>query len=133
MKMQSVDELIGEYAVTEAAAQDVLSDKQQIVELDGKRNKGREALRQLKNSHSGAKPGEVKSWVCFGNTFMKMDTAACVEMLETDQKTIDSEINSLRDGLKPKVSRLHQLEGRAQVKGFDLKGMNTEELRTISK
>ena len=26
---------------------------------------------------------EVKSWVCFGNTFMKMDTAACVEMLET--------------------------------------------------
>ena len=72
----------------------------------------------------------------------------------SDQKTIDGEISSLRDGLKPKVSRLHQLEGlsaaedarlcmyqcvcvfapgRAQVKGFDLKGMNTEELRTISK
>ena len=30
MKMQSVDELIGEYAVIEAAAQDVLSDKQQV-------------------------------------------------------------------------------------------------------
>ena len=29
------------------------------MELDGKRNKGREALRQLKKSHSGAKPGGV--------------------------------------------------------------------------
>ena len=28
-----------------------------------------------------------------------------------DQKTLESEIGSLRDGLKPKVSQLHKMEG----------------------
>ena len=25
---------------------------------------------------------ETQSWVCFGNTFIKMDTASCISMLE---------------------------------------------------
>jgi len=100
----------------------------QVVELDSKRNKGREALRQLRNHYPNVKTGESQLWVCFGNTFLKMDAAACKTMLKEDLETLDAEIDKLHNGLKPKVAQLHKMEGRAEVKGFQLKGMKIDEL-----
>lgn len=69
----------------------------QITVLDQKRNSAREALRQLKKLQSNPNtkreqnfivfinhitPLGTKSWVCFGNTFIKMDSSCCVKTLE---------------------------------------------------
>ncbi|XP_072051875.1 p53 and DNA damage-regulated protein 1-like [Amphiura filiformis] len=105
----------------EELAETVLSDKQQIVALDRKRTKGLEALRALSN----------KAWVCFGNTFIKMPQSKAQGLLKEDQKNLDEEIDKLRNDLKPKVSKLRDMEGSKEVKGFDLKALSKDELQAV--
>ena len=57
----------------ELLAEDVLADKQQIVDLDKKRNFNREALAAL-HKKTLAPPHSVnKVWVNFGGVFVKME------------------------------------------------------------
>ncbi|KAL5463401.1 hypothetical protein EMCRGX_G032294 [Ephydatia muelleri] len=128
--MERVEELIKTYAAIDAEAEDILSDRQEIVELNDKRNKTREALRQLKQISSSKQ--KQQSWVCFANTFLKVDTQACMDMLEQDIQEMDAEIKSLQDGLKSKVAGLQKMEGHVQSKGFQLKGIRLEELWEIA-
>lgn len=95
------------YARIDAVASEILSDKQQITELDAKRNQNREAIRQLKSSAV-----DKKSWMCFDNTFLQLGSGKCLKMLEEDQKMLDLEVNKLREGLKGKVTILHEMEGQ---------------------
>lgn len=131
MQQNVTEELVEEYAKIDIIAEEILTEKHQIVDLDAKRNKCREAARSLRKQHPNVHKNKSKSWVCFGNTFIKIDTSECISMLESDQKTLDKEIDDLRDGLKPKVAKLHKMEGRAQVKGFELKGMRVEEVLNL--
>ena len=80
-----------------------------------------------------------KPWVCFGNMFIKLPSSNVQAMLQQgkqihqevfspkkrtlnltyffpllfyeDQKNLEEEISRLRKDLKPKVSKLHELEG----------------------
>eukprot|EP00064_Thunnus_orientalis_P000906 superscaffoldBa00000053_g907 len=90
----------------EEAAEDVLTSKQQIVDLDSKRNRNREALNALKNELSDSE--KVK--VCFGNMFIKFPKSKTREMIQKDQEQLDKEINDLRKGLKAKVNRLNEMQ-----------------------
>ncbi|KAF5906134.1 p53 and DNA damage-regulated protein 1, partial [Clarias magur] len=98
----------------EVAAEDVLSDKQQIVELDARRNRNREATNALKTSSDDEAPsfifvtGKVK--VCFGNMFIKFPKENTKSMIQKDQEQLEQEINDLRKGLKAKVNRLNDLQ-----------------------
>lgn len=124
-----------------------------MVDLDHRRNKTREALNYLKSmkAENGTFKGtylryfftvhynggsipttaaitENKTWMCMGNTFLKVDTAICDKMLRRgllknitmlclkpcfpiDKDTLDAEVTRLREELKPKVSELHKMEG----------------------
>lgn len=115
------------YARIDAVASEILSDKQQITELDAKRNQNREAIRQLKSSAV-----DKKSWMCFDNTFLQLGSGKCLKMLEEDQKMLDLEVNKLREGLKGKVTILHEMEGSKAMKGFNLKGMARSELWEVT-
>ncbi|KAJ7337047.1 p53 and DNA damage-regulated protein 1 [Desmophyllum pertusum] len=120
------------FAELEELAQEIMEDKQQIVELDKKRNTNREALRALKREdRSGAikEPSSTKSWVCFGNMFIKLPSTNVQAMLQQDQRNLDEEISRLRKDLKPKVSKLHELEGLPEVKGFDLTALTQDDFR----
>ncbi|XP_069031581.1 p53 and DNA damage-regulated protein 1 isoform X2 [Embiotoca jacksoni] len=90
----------------EEAAEDVLTTKQQIVDLDTKRNKNREALNALKHEMSDSE--KVK--VCFGNMFIKFPNSKTREMIQKDQEQLDKEINDLRKGLKAKVNGLNEIQ-----------------------
>ncbi|XP_030831883.1 p53 and DNA damage-regulated protein 1 [Strongylocentrotus purpuratus] len=119
----------------EALAEEILTEKQQIVDLDRKRNQSREAVRALKNqtefpSNQKSKK-EVKTWVGFGNTFIKLPAKNVKTMLTEDQKKLDEEINELRNGLKPKVAKLREMEGQEEKKGFDLKAMSRDEMKAV--
>jgi len=102
----------------EELAEEILVDRAQIVDYDRKRNNNREALTAIKKEPAN------KHWFCIGNSFIKISHEHSKSILQNDQNFMDKEISMLQDGLKPKVCKLHELEGRSDVKGFNLKGAN---------
>ncbi|CAN7993617.1 unnamed protein product [Ixodes pacificus] len=64
-------------AEIEATAETILADKEQLVELDRRRQKNREAIRCLQNPMDDSR----RPWVCIGNMFMKIPKARTKELL----------------------------------------------------
>lgn len=115
----------------EGMAEDILTDREQIVNLDRKRNKNRESLRTIKKEIREAKY-DTKSWVCFGNMFIKMDKKTVEKLISKDQETINEEVNNLRNGLKDKVSKLRDLEGKPELRGFHLQPLTQSEMAAVN-
>ncbi|XP_037074308.1 p53 and DNA damage-regulated protein 1-like [Pollicipes pollicipes] len=113
----------------EAAAEDVLTDKQQVVDLSRKQSGLREATRALSSDLKAR--GEYRTWIAAGNTFIKLPASKVKSLMEDDQLELDKEITALRDGLRSKVNRLNDLEGRPEVTGFGLKALSREEASAI--
>nr|XP_045011603.1 p53 and DNA damage-regulated protein 1 isoform X2 [Jaculus jaculus] len=110
----------------EELAEQVLSDKRQIVDLDTKRNQNREGLRALQKDLS---PSDVM--VCFGSMFIRIPHHQTKEMIEKDQDHLDKEIEKLRNQLKVKVNRLFEAQGKPELKGFNLNPLNQDELKAL--
>ncbi|KAM9361978.1 p53 and DNA damage-regulated protein 1 [Symphorus nematophorus] len=127
--MDAVSQRVLEYLTeVEEAAEDVLTTKQQIVDLDTKRNRNREALNALKNEMSDSE--KVK--VCFGNMFIKFPKSKTTEMIQKDQEQLDKEINDLRKGLKAKVNRLNEMQGKPELRGYNLSPLSSDEVKAIN-
>ncbi|KAJ6655872.1 hypothetical protein lerEdw1_004642 [Lerista edwardsae] len=121
--------VLGYLAEVEALAEEVMGSRQQIVDLDHKRNQNREALRAL-----GKEPGaSEKVMVCFGSMFVQLPKTKTKDMLQRDQDLLDEEIARLREELKVKVSRLLEAQGKPELKGYNLKPLGTEEMWFIKK
>ncbi|ESO84782.1 hypothetical protein LOTGIDRAFT_196436 [Lottia gigantea] len=125
---KETDRLIDHLSVIEEAAEDILSDKQQIIEFDLRRNKTREALRSLQKSNK-----EKKSWICIGGMFIKMPKKTAVKMLEKDYDELEKEINETRTKLKPKVNKLRDLQNEDDIKGFGLEPLSQSEVRAVER
>ncbi|XP_070759088.1 p53 and DNA damage-regulated protein 1 [Enoplosus armatus] len=127
--MDAVSQRVLDYLTeVEEAAEDVLTAKQQIVELDTKRNGNREALNALKQEMLDIE--KVK--VCFGNMFIKFPKLKTREMIQKDQEQLDKEINDLRKGLKAKVNRLNEMQGKPELRGYNLSPLSTDEIKAIN-
>ncbi|XP_078507895.1 p53 and DNA damage-regulated protein 1 [Lissotriton helveticus] len=113
----------------EERAEEVLADKQQIVDLDIKRNQNREALRALQRDLGSSE----KVMVCFGDMFIKFPKTKTTEMIQKDQQRLDEEINKLRSELKVKVNKLYEAQGKPELKGFSLNAMSKEEMKALNK
>ncbi|XP_043216264.1 p53 and DNA damage-regulated protein 1-like [Amphibalanus amphitrite] len=124
-----LQKVVGELEAVEAAAEDVLTDKQQIVDLSRKQSGLREASRAVSSLIKSR--GECKTWVAAGNTFIKLPASKVKSLLEDDQLELDKEITGLRDGLRGKVNRLNDLEGRPDVVGFGLKPLSRAETAAV--
>ena len=111
----------------ESAAEEVLSDRQEIVELDKKRQDTRMAARIVKTN----KNKDKKQWVCIGKMFMKLPTPHTAELLDRDYKNLDTEINTLRDGLKVKMDKLRDLENKPALQGFHLNSLSRQEFASF--
>ncbi|XP_076027500.1 p53 and DNA damage-regulated protein 1 [Genypterus blacodes] len=117
-----------EYLTTvEEAAEDVLTTKQQIVDLDAKRNSNREALSALRQDMADSE--KVK--VCFGNMFIKFPKTQTVALVQRDQEQLDKEINDLRKVLKAKVNHLNEIQGKPELRGYSLSPLSSEEIRAV--
>ena len=115
------------------AAEEVLASKQEIIDLDRKRNSNREAIRALeKEAKSHYKGCDSKSWLAMGNSFFRLPNRNAVDMLKTDQKKLDISVNTLRSGLKDKVNTLRDKEGKEELKGFGLVALSKDELSSIN-
>ncbi|CAJ1051875.1 p53 and DNA damage-regulated protein 1 [Xyrichtys novacula] len=113
----------------EEAAEDVLTTKQQIVDLDLKRNRNREALNALKTEMSNTE--NVK--VCFGNIFIRFPNVKTREMIQRDQEQLDKEINDLRTGLRAKVNHLNEIQGKPELRGYNLSPLSSDELKSVNR
>lgn len=111
----------------EVAAEDLLTDKQKVVDLDRKRQKTREALRVLSKDKTSK-----KHWVCIGNMFMKLPAPQTKKILEQDFDNLDDEINDTRHKMKEKLAKLRDVEKKEGLKGFDLQPLSAQELSAIN-
>ncbi|XP_072308936.1 p53 and DNA damage-regulated protein 1 [Eucyclogobius newberryi] len=128
MAMDTDSQRVLEYLTqVEEAAEDVIATKQQIVDLDLKRNRNREALNALRHDL----PNSDKVKVCFGNIFIKFPAKKTTEMIQRDQEQLDKEINDLRKELKVKVNQLNNIQGKPELKGFSLTSLSPEELKAV--
>lgn len=128
-------------------ADQILQNKQEMVELDKRRQSNREAKCSLEKST------DKKAWVTVGPILVKMTKERGEKLLEkgmrhlvkcevsapklwivsiADQQTIDIEINKLRSEQKILVGKLRDLEYQSPLKGFDLKPLDRKEAAALS-
>ncbi|KAF9382278.1 p53 and DNA damage-regulated protein 1 [Podila verticillata] len=114
-------EFVSNLQQRELIAEDILTNKNLIVDYDRKRNSNREALSKLKKDLSE----EKKVWVNLGDMFIKMPKENVETMIKKDQDTLDSEINDIRQTMKEKVVELEKLEGGdgSKSRAFQLNAM----------
>ncbi|NP_001290685.1 p53 and DNA damage-regulated protein 1 [Esox lucius] len=125
MEAQRILEYLTE---VEEAAEGILANKQQIVDLDKKRNMNREALNALKHELVS----EEKVQVCFGNMFIKFPKAKTKEMIQQDQEQLDEEIHKLRNVMKDQLNHLNNLQGKPELTGYNLSPLSSDEVKAIN-
>lgn len=121
--MQKTLEYIAE---VEIAAEDVLADRRQIVDLDAHRQNTRQAIRELHKDKTCD-----KAWLCFGNTFIRMPKASAKHLLEKDFNSLDLKISETHSELKQKVNKLRNLEHKDELHGFSLNPLSREEMAAV--
>ena len=106
-------ELVARLTKVERLGEEVLTERQQMVELDRRRNLNREALaslRRAERAHGAAEAAAQKHWLCLGDVFLKQTHGGARHMLEEDQKRIERELDNLRTSVKQKSSALCTLD-----------------------
>ncbi|XP_043282993.1 p53 and DNA damage-regulated protein 1 [Venturia canescens] len=110
----------------ESKAAEILTDKQEVIDLDKRRNDDRVGMRALQKEHHD------KTWITVGPILLKMDTKKAEELLVKDQKECDIAVNKIRSDLKVKVNELRDLEHNPPVPGLMLKPMSYKEMSAIN-
>ncbi|KAL5019413.1 hypothetical protein ScPMuIL_005135 [Solemya velum] len=113
-------------AQVEEVAEDILADKQNLIDLDKKRQKTREAIRKLRNEQESK-----KTWICFGNMFLKLPHKQASTIIEKDFEKIDNEMTDIRIRLKSKVSKLRDMEHKNDIGRFNLSPLSRQEMKSI--
>ncbi|RVE42612.1 hypothetical protein evm_012732 [Chilo suppressalis] len=126
IKMKEQQRLLAYLVSVEKLAEEILSDRHEIIMLDKRRNQNREALRELTKSQQG------KCWVTVGSVLIKNNLETTKSMLEADQKQLHVDINNLRSNLKVKVNNLRDLEMQPPVPGLMLVPMTPRETEGLS-
>ncbi|XP_061719205.1 p53 and DNA damage-regulated protein 1 [Cydia pomonella] len=124
--MNDQDKLFKYLESVEKLAEEILSDRREIVLLDKRRNQNREALREL------SKSSQNKHWITVGSVLIKYNDKTTKELLEADQKQLNIDINKLRSELKVKVNNLRDLEMQPAVPGLMLVPMSQKETAAMS-
>ena len=131
--MEKQDDVLLLLTDLERSAESILAKKQEIVDLDRKRNSNREAIRSLeKSAKNHYKGDDSRCWLAMGNSFFRLPNKNAVNMLKKDQQQLDVSVNKLRSDLKDEVNDLRAREGREEMKGFGLKSLSSDELSAVN-
>ncbi|KAL0113493.1 hypothetical protein PUN28_012563 [Cardiocondyla obscurior] len=117
--------LLKHLETVENKAGEILTDREEIVALDKRRNDDRVGMRALQ------KQGQTKTWITVGPLLLKMPSKTAEELLEKDQRECNTAINKLRSELKIKVNELRDLELTPPVPGLMLEPMSQNEMNAI--
>ncbi|KAK2153204.1 hypothetical protein LSH36_304g02053 [Paralvinella palmiformis] len=130
---QPPEKVIETITAIEEMAEDVLADRRQMIELDRKRQKMREAAsfnfsfsRSLRKDKT-----KQKKWVCFGNMFVKLSKQQTVCLVDKEFDSLDEEICNIRTGIRAKVNKLRDSESKEEIRGFHLQALTKDELESL--
>ncbi|XP_016297528.1 p53 and DNA damage-regulated protein 1-like [Sinocyclocheilus anshuiensis] len=70
--------------------------------------------------------------VCFGNMFIKFPQESTRSMILKDHEQLDKEITDLRKRLKTKINRLNDLQGKPELRGYNLSPLSSDEIKAIN-
>ncbi|KAJ1967206.1 hypothetical protein IWQ62_002000 [Dispira parvispora] len=127
-------DFIDEQAQKEVLGENILTDRQLIIDYDRRRNGNREALRALKNTT------DTKSWVSLGDMFIRLpNTSATTMVKEVDNERLVQEVEEVRERILRNTQKLEEMEGSETqhhkegtfLKSFDLKPITAAELYNI--
>lgn len=113
---------------TERVADRILAYKQELVELDKRRQDTREALRLIEKHIPET---QQRVWITIGSMLMKRDRHTAVELLRKDQQTTEAEIERIRMEQKLLVAKQRDLEHDQPLRGFNLKPLSNAEIAGI--
>ncbi|XP_026673805.1 p53 and DNA damage-regulated protein 1 [Ceratina calcarata] len=125
MKIEQQESLKHIQQVEEKAGE-ILTDRQEIIALDKRRNEDRVGMRALQKENC------KKTWITVGPLLIKMPSTTAEELLVKDQKECDIEINKIRSNLKIKVNELRDLELNPPVSGLMLQPLTHKEMTAIN-
>ncbi|KAK2579044.1 hypothetical protein KPH14_002837 [Odynerus spinipes] len=120
--MKEQQQLLGHLEQVEEKAGEILTDRQEIVALDKRRNDDRVGMRALQKAKCD------NAWITIGPMLLKMPSKTAEELLVKDQRACDIEVNKLRSDLKIKVNELRDLELNPPVPGLMLTPMSHKEM-----
>ncbi|RWS07010.1 p53 and DNA damage-regulated protein 1-like protein [Dinothrombium tinctorium] len=63
--------------------------------------------------------------------FIKTQKETAKKIINEDQQDLNKRIDELRNGLNEKVNALRKLEGKSDLKGFDLKSLSRNEIEAL--
>lgn len=115
----------------ELTADDVIDTKQQIVHLDARRHKTREAGSRLREQRERDPRSRKTHWVCVGDMFIRLTANETKNLIQEDQYQTESGLEKLREQLKEKVAKLRELEGKPELTSFNLKPLSKEEISSL--
>eukprot|EP00035_Acanthoeca_spectabilis_P003944 m.97004 g.97004 ORF g.97004 m.97004 type:complete len:127 (+) comp12383_c0_seq2:7252-7632(+) len=118
------ERVVTELAQHEKLAEEILTERYQVVQLDARRNENRVALGQLRR-HALANTSRV--WMNLGETFLLMPRSEAERVIENDQVELTTAIDQARASSQEKSQRLQQYEGKPMSGGWGLKGMTRKE------
>lgn len=126
-----MDELTNLLTKIELTADEILDTRLQVVNLDAKRHKTREALSSLKEQYNKDPKSTKKNYVCIGDMFIRLNYNSTRNLITDEQYHIDQGIERLREELSDKVNKLRELEGKPELTGFNLKPLNKKEILAL--
>ncbi|CAF1437388.1 unnamed protein product [Rotaria sordida] len=107
----------------ESLAENVLAERREIIELNKRRDKLREASRAIHKQ-----PTNIKmTWMCLNNNFLAIPTKDCKRLIDRDFDQMNLEINQAEKKLKENIKILYDAEKKPEIRGFHLKSLSREE------
>ncbi|KAH0541202.1 p53 and DNA damage-regulated protein 1 [Cotesia glomerata] len=125
--MKEQKQMLDHLEEVEKKAGEILTDRQEIVSLDKRRNDDRVGMRELQ------KQNIEKCWITLGPILIKIPSKKAQQLLVKDQNECDVAINKLRSDLRVKVNELRDLEHATPVPGLMLKPLSHGEMSAINK
>ncbi|VBB27083.1 unnamed protein product [Acanthocheilonema viteae] len=123
LSLDTTKKMLDNMTEWENLGQSIITGKRTMVELDERRQKCREALRQLQKQGKISGNKKSKDWICFGSTtFLKIETKHAKQMIEDDMKIIDTTLEITREEVKNQVDKLKKMENCKSLEdlGFTL-------------
>ncbi|KAI8070979.1 hypothetical protein BC940DRAFT_294906 [Gongronella butleri] len=94
------------FAEKERLVEEVLLNRQAMIDFEDKKSSNREGLAALS---SGMKQ-ESKAWLCIGDMFMRLPKDDARSTIEKEQVALDGKIDKARKAVQQNTRQLQQLE-----------------------
>ncbi|CDW57521.1 hypothetical protein TTRE_0000581301 [Trichuris trichiura] len=120
----------------EIVGQDIVRDREKLLELGKKENDGRQALSALRNYTQSSKqasfPDRGQVWFKTGKLMLQVAPTTAEDIIRKQMEMAANEKAELNKRLKEKVGQLYELQGESgRVECFGLNPLDVDEAKAL--